>query len=336
MYNYYFDIAAIIVFLTVIAMIVSTKHIIDSTFKVLCNLTVMAFIATILDLVSVILINNRMHTGLVVGINVLFFMSHMVVIFLFLMYVVSQVEMRETRTVLRKVILYAPLVVCLVVLVLTPFYSLVFSYTSETGYAPGSLHFMVYVIAIGYFAWTIIYAVKFKEYLNRYFITMIVLVAIVNVAGFAAEAIWPYLSIRSLVLSVSAVIMYFFEEQSRTAIENDTNLVGKEYLEEVGNKMVHNKYPFSIILIKMSNFDALSDTFGHSNTNALAKSIASCVGHKYKLGRCFRISEATMAVLNTDVDKTTEMTRKLYDELSDSWEIEGMDISCDILMTECT
>ena len=336
MYNYYFDIAAIIVFVVLIAMILSKKHIIDSTFKILGNLAWIAFLATLLDLISIYLINNRMHTGLTVGVNVLFFMSHMVVTFLFLMYVVSQVEMSETRTVLRKVILYAPLVVCLVALILTPFYDIIFSYTSEKGYEAGPLHFMVYVIAIGYFIWAIAYPVKYRKYLNRFFITMIILVGIINVLGFVCEAIWPYLSMRAFVVSMSAVIMYFFEEQTCATIEHDTNLVGKEYLAEVGGRMIINNYPFSVILIKMSNFDALSDTFGHNNTNSLAKSIASHVGHKYRLGRCFRITEATIAVLNTDVDKTEDMTQQLYDELSDSWEIEGMDISCDILMTECT
>ena len=335
MYIYYFDIAAIIVFVIVIAMVLSTKHIMDSTYKVLCNLTGMAFLSAILDLISIVLINNRMHTGFVVGVNVLYFMSHMVVTFLFLLYVVSQVEMRETRTVLRKVILYAPLAVCLVALVLTPFYGLVFSYTSETGYASGPLHFLVYLIALGYFTWTIIYTIKFRKYLNRYFVTMIMFVAVVNVVGLVCEAIWPYLSMRSFVLSISAVIMCFFEEKTCAPIENDTNLVGRDYLEEVGNKMVHNRYPFSVILIKMSNFDALSDTFGHTNTTALANNIASCVGHRYELGRCFRISESTIAVLNTDTKNTGNMTRELYNELSDSWEIEGMDISCDILMTYC-
>ena len=235
MYNYYFDIAAIIVFVVLIAMILSKKHIIDSTFKILGNLAWIAFLATLLDLISIYLINNRMHTGLTVGFNVLFFMSHMVVTFLFLMYVVSQVEMSETRTVLRKVILYAPLVVCLVALILTPFYNIIFSYTSETGYEAGPLHFMVYVIAVGYFIWAIAYSVKYRKYLNRFFITMIILVGIINVLGFVCEAIWPYLSMRSFVVSMSAVIMYFFEEQSGATIEHDTNLVGKEYLAEVGS-----------------------------------------------------------------------------------------------------
>ena len=335
MYNYYFDLAAIIVFIIVIGMVVSTKHILDYTFRILCTLTGTAFVATILDLLRIYMINNRMHTGFVVGVNVLFFTAHMVVIFLFLMYVVSQVEMSETRTLVRKFILYAPLVVCLVMIVLTPFYNLVFHYTSETGYSSGPLHFLVYAVPAGYFIWAVIYSIKYRRYLDRSFIIMIIHVVIVNLFSGVCQATWPYLSIRTFLLSMTAVIMYFFEEQRRVTIEPDTNLVGKEYLAEVGGRMVLNKYPFAIILIKMSNFDALSDTFGHSNTTALGKNIASCVGGKYRLGKCFRISEATIAVLNTEVEKTNDIMKELYDELSDSWEIEGMDIFCDILMTVC-
>ena len=331
--NYYFDAASIIAFVMLIAMVVSTKHIMDYKFRVLCYLTAVSCLIPILDILRTYVIDNRMSVVLVYVVNMLFFLVHATVTFLFLMYVISQVEMSETRSLIRKVLLYVPLAICTVLIVITPFFSTVFYYSVETGYVTGPLYFLTSLVPTLYFTWAIIYTIRKRHVLSRSFIIMISLVAIVNVATIICQLIWPEVIVRSFTISMSAFVMYFFEEHGRVAIEEDTNLVGKEYLLEVGTRMARNNYPFSIILIRITNFDALSDTFGHENTKALSRSIASYIGNQFKLGRCFRISESTITILNTEIDKTDELTRRLYDELSDSWNIEGLDISCDILMT---
>ena len=330
---YYFDVASIIAFTMLIAMVVSTKHIMDLKFKILCYLTVAACAVPILDILRTYVIEYRMNATVVYIVNVLFFIAHAIVTFLFLMYVVSQVEMSHTRSLIRKILLYVPLAICVLLVVITPFYTTAFYYSVETGYVRGPLYFLTNLVPVLYFIWAIVYTIRKRHILSRSFVIMIGLVSIVNIATIGCQLLWPDIIVRSFTLSMSAFVMYFFEEHGRASIEEDTNLVGKEYLIEVGTKMIRNNYPFSLILMKMTNFDALSDTFGNANTNALSKNIASYVGHQFQLGRCFRISESTIAILNLNVDKTGELIDKLYNELSDSWEVEGLDISCDILMT---
>lgn len=336
-YNYYFDIASIITFLIIIGIVLSTKHIYDTSFKLLTYLVAAALSVAILDLIRTYAISNRLGATIVILVNVLFFMMHALVTFLFLMYVIAQVEMSQTQSIVRKVFIYGPLVICLILILVTPVFNTVFYYSVETGYVRGPLHFLTYFVPTAYFIWTIIYSIRKRQYLDRSFRIMVFFVTVVNLIAMMCQMIWPDASIRTFMIAMSAVIMFFFEEHGRVAIEEDTNLVGREYLIEVGLRMVRNKFSFSIILIKITNFDALSDTFGNANTNALSKNIASYIGHQFPLGRCFRISESTIAILNPEVDKTEELTNRLYDELSDSWEVEGLDISCDILMThiEC-
>lgn len=292
-----------------------------------------ACLIPILDIIRAYVIDHRMNVLLVYVVNVLFFIAHAIVTFLFLMYVISQVEMSQTRSIVRKVFLYVPLAICTLLIIVTPFFSTVFYYSVESGYVRGPLYFLINLVPTLYFIWAIIYTIRKRNVLSRSFNIMISLVAVVNIATIVCQIIWPEVIVRSFTISMSAFVMYFFEEHGRVAIEEDTNLVGKEYLIEVGTRMVRNNYPFSLILIRMTNFDALSDTFGHENTKALSRNIAAYVGNQFRLGRCFRISESTIAILNTDVDKTDELTNSLYNELSESWNIEGLDISCDILMT---
>lgn len=331
--SYYFDAASIIAFAILIVMVISTKHIMDSKFKILCFLMAVACLIPILDIIRAYVIDHRMNVLLVYVVNVLFFIAHAIVTFLFLMYVISQVEMSQTRSIVRKVFLYVPLAICTLLIIVTPFFSTVFYYSVESGYVRGPLYFLINLVPTLYFIWAIIYTIRKRNVLSRSFNIMISLVAVVNIATIVCQIIWPEVIVRSFTISMSAFVMYFFEEHGRVAIEEDTNLVGKEYLIEVGTRMVRNNYPFSLILIRMTNFDALSDTFGHENTKALSRNIAAYVGNQFRLGRCFRISESTIAILNTDVDKTDELTNSLYNELSESWNIEGLDISCDILMT---
>ncbi|MCR4612288.1 MAG: GGDEF domain-containing phosphodiesterase [Lachnospiraceae bacterium] len=331
-FNFYFDVASILVFVILIVMVISTKHIVDSTFRTLYKLTTVAFLVPILDIAKGDAIKYEVGFTPAMILIMLFFVVHIFVTYYFLMYVMSKIEMFQNRSTLRKIVLYAPVVICLVLILLTPQFHVVFTYSIEQGFIREPLYPIVNVVPIFYFIWTIIYTILKRKYLKRSFKTMIIFVMTINFVAIVIETLFTDIAIRSFIISMSAVVMFFYEEQGRAEIEEDTNLVDKEYLVEEGVKMLRNNYPFSVILIKMSNYDALSDTFGHNNTQTLSKKIASYIGHRFRLGKCFRISESTIAVLNTDED-ARELTEKLYEELNVSWDVEGLDISCDILMT---
>lgn len=332
-FNFYFDVASIIAFLVLIVMVISTKHIMNSSFKILCHLTVAAFLVPVFDICRADAVTYRFDESVVLVFNMLFFMAHTFVTFYFLMFVMSQVEMTEVRTKVKNALIYTPLAICVILILLMPKFNTIFYYNLEEGFVRGPLYPLVNIVPAGYFIWTLIYTYRKRELLDKSFKKMIILVTAINLITIIVQIFWPNAAIRSFMLSMSAFIMYFFEEHGRAHIEDDTNLVDKDYLIETGLKMVRNEYPFSIILIRIANYDALSDTFGHNNTKALALNIASHVGNQFDLGSCFRISESTIAILNTETEKTEELTNRLYDELSNSWEIEGLDISCDILMT---
>lgn len=59
-FNFYFDVASIIAFLVLIVMVISTKHIMNSSFKILCHLTVAAFLVPVFDICRA----DAVHTGL--------------------------------------------------------------------------------------------------------------------------------------------------------------------------------------------------------------------------------------------------------------------------------
>ncbi len=331
-FNFTFDIAALIVFAVLIILVASTKHIMDDTFKILYKLTAAAVLVPIFDICCGDSVRYEVGYVSTLVFAMLFFLAHTVVTFYFLSYVMAEVEMRQTRSAIYKFFIYLPLAICVVVILLTPWFNTIFSYSIEAGFVKGPLYPIVGIVPVFYFLWSLVYTIYRRHLLSRSFKTMIFFVLTLNFAAIFIEAVFTDIAIRNFIISVSAIIMFFFEMMGRAEIEEDTNIVGKEYLLEEGVRMINNKYPFSIILVKMSNFEALSDTFGNNNTTALAKNIASYIGNRFKLGRCFRISESTIAILNTDGD-SGELTKQLYAELDNSWDVEGLDISCDILMT---
>ncbi len=331
-FDFTLDIAALIVFAVLIILVASTKHIMDDTFKILYKLTAAAVLVPIFDICRGDSVRYEVGYVPTIVFAMLFFLAHAVVTFYFLSYVMAEVEMRQTRSAIYKFFIYLPLAICVVVILLTPWFNTIFSYSIEAGFAKGPLYLIVGIVPVFYFVWSLVYTIYRRHLLSRSFKTMIFFVLTLNFAAILIEAVFTDIAIRNFIISVSAIIMFFFEMMGRAEIEEDTNIVGKEYLLEEGVRMINNKYPFSIILVKMSNFEALSDTFGNNNTTALAKNIASYIGNRFKLGRCFRISEATIAVLNTD-GESGELTEQLYAELDNSWDVEGLDISCDILMT---
>lgn len=331
-YNFELDIASIIVFLILIVLVVTTKHINDFTFRILYKLTAAAFLVPIFDIAKGDSIKYEVGILPTMIFVMLYYLTHILTTYYFLMYVMSQLELSQTRSKVKKVVLYAPLVISAVLIISTPVTGIVFTVSDSNDLIQGPLFEIVNIVPVAYFIWAIVYTIIKRAYLSRTFKTMIYLVVAINSMAVIVEELFVNISIRCFILSMSAIIMYFYEQAGRETIEDDTNLVGKEYLIERGSKMIRNKYPFSLILIKMANFDALSETFGNRNTTALEKNIASYIGHKFKLGRCFRISESTIAILiiDEDVDK---LTQKLFTELDSSWDVEGLDISCDILMT---
>lgn len=332
-YLLYFDYAAILAYVLLLYLVFSTKHINDEVFKILLSLTIVSTLVPVFDIFGSLLVDNRAGYLQVMIVNILYYTAHIVVNFLFLMYVVMQIEMKQTRSKARKLCLYIPLVVMLAIVLINPIFGTIFTYSIETGFQRGFLHILTYLMPIAYFVWALIYVIKNQIYYKKNFIRMIVVVSILNVVAITVQYLNDEILIRGFMLALSAYAMFFFEEHNRIRIEEDTNLVERNYLIEVAKKAIINDCPIAVILVKITNFDALSDTFGTKNIQRLGTEISTYVGNKYPVGTAFRVRESTIGIVSYDIENVDLMAKDLYKELNVGWDIGGMDIFCDMLIT---
>lgn len=332
-YIFHYDIAALIAFAVLMCFVLARKHIFDETFIQLMILTVSAALVPITDLWGTIAIERNASVNMIMVSNMAYYISHVITTFVFLVYVISQVEMRRKQAVAKRVAIYAPILLVLVIILMNPLLGTVFTYTRESGFQRGFLYGVILVTPLAYFLWAVIYILKNRKWFKQQFIRMIIFVAVLNTAAIVFQYFNSHWLVRGYMLSLSAIVMFFFDEHNRIRVEEETRLVEDNYLYEQTSRSIRNKMPIALILVKISNYGGLCDIFGSRNIKRLGERVASYIGHKYKFGTAFRISESTIAISTLDVKNVERMSEELFKELDKTWELDGIEIYCDILVS---
>ncbi len=332
-YIFHYDIAALIAFAVLMCFVLARKHIFDETFIQLMILTVSAALVPITDLWGTIAIERNASVNMIMVSNMAYYISHVITTFVFLVYVISQVEMRSKQAVAKRVAIYAPILLVLVIILMNPLLGTVFTYTRESGFQRGFLYGVIFVTPLAYFLWAVIYILKNRKWFKQQFIRMIIFVVVLNTAAIVFQYFNSHCLVRGYMLSLSAIVMFFFDEHNRIRVEEETRLVEDNYLYEQTSRSIRNKMPIALILVKISNYGGLCDIFGSRNIKRLGERVATYIGHKYKFGTAFRISESTIAISTLDVKNVERMSEELFKELDKTWELDGIEIYCDILVS---
>lgn len=259
MYIIYFDICALLISIVFIISVIIKKNYKGKNNYLMFSMIILNIVASIGDLGNSLIANYATPSPLFRVLahisNDLYFLSHNLILPIYLFFVYSTIGIFSVlQTKKHLTYLWSSLTgICIAAVFVNFFIPLVFTINENCVYERGPLIYLFYGVAVIFGAWGILILIRYKQYIRKD--KMIVLVSLypVIVSTIIIQFIFPYVTCEMFGISVS-LMGYMIVIQNSDAIVDP--LVGaKKYGAGIDSLMniITGKRPSTILLLKIVN-----------------------------------------------------------------------------------
>jgi len=328
-----FDIAGIILCLILISHYFIKKHFNDIVNKLYIGLLFTILFTGIFDILSAVSINNHYKPYLVIIFTNLYYLFCQGITYLFLSFVLYQLESDAHMSSIGKHFLRLPIIYYVLIILTNGATGWVFSYSNETGYVTGPLNFLSYAISIFYFVWAFIFVTKRKNIYNKSLRYNVYNISILNFGFIIAQLFVPHHMIVGFGFSVGMVVLAFYSSRRDAIINQHTGMLNRECLSERITKLFYLNDKFETVFVRMADYDQITNVYGIQKTEELVNEIARYLTSLVGIGNAFQTNNSTFVLICDENININSFMRSIHTKLSAQWEIEGQTISFAHLIT---
>lgn len=332
-YNYTLDIASIVLYLMMIIVYLKRPHIKDRLHRIYIYLFTFSTLTPFFDILSSISVTNRMHPAFVITFTKFYYIGIQGITFVLLIYVLYQLDQYHKISFLKKILLCVPLGFMLLIILSNDFTDFMFSYTREDGYARGNLQFLSYLTALFYFGWTIIFITINRKAYDKYFVLNMWNISFINVGSIILQFIFPNTLIISFGFAISMVLLNLTSHTHNTSIDAHTGMMDRDSLFDIGTKMIYAKAPFTIIMIKLIDYDTLATIYGESYIKNLIRNISIKLRSFVNVGEAFKLTKNAFVLIIRNDDTVENIVTGIEQSFRDYWSIAEQQVHVSYLMT---
>lgn len=253
--------------------------------------------------------------------------------FLLMVYIISNLEIREKMSAFENTVILIPAIAINVIAVATPFTGWLFSYSVDQGYSRGTLHFLCYLIPIVYYVEAVIYLYRNRSVYNKtvrnYFIFFSILCIVPSYVQFANPT---YLT-ECFISAIAVQLMMFTMNTHDELIDSQTGMLNRKSLAEYVSKLIYHKLPFASIFVRIADYELMSSVYGIQKTEELMWQISQKLSTYVERGMGFCVSNSCFVLLTKDRTHAHEMEETIENVLSEAWEIDGIEIAFSSFVT---
>lgn len=296
--NYWFEIAAFILELTIGYMLIFRNTITLPHNGIFRKLYTCSLIATLSALIQVLLENyifyfdkNMEDYTLIFNLlSMSFFCTHVLCGTFSALYECSVLNIK-TNAFLTKNLLYLPTFVAMIVIGLNPLLSTVFYIDPVLGYQRRMLLFLLYVVAAYYLIFTLVIIIVYGQNVRKDKRIAFTLLPFIPILGTTIQHFYPNQSVESFFMSLLLLTLYVTVESPADYIDYVTGLQNKNALFTNFSVAMSMKKPVSVVTLAIDKIDAWDKEFGVEHTNSLILEVSSYLIHLskntsvYSLGR---------------------------------------------------
>lgn len=331
MYVYYFDYAAILIFLIIAGFYFPRKHVNNQLHKLFCAMYADAVCITLFDIIGGHCIDYHASASIVYTTNIIYYISCCVIVALFALYVFAHLNLHHITSVFQHIVFVLPIVVMLGVILSTPFTGWLFSYSTDHVWTTGPALYVLYGEYGIYYIIAIIYCITHRNNLDKSFRTKLYLIVALNFIPLIQTVIIDALT-KGFITSVSLLILLFDRMLSESVIDLKTGMANGQYMNDTVKKYLYNSHPFTMVLVRIGDFNVISTCYGTETANKLNITIASYLSALVKRGHAFKIGMASYGLLFEGKDPEL-LVNTIYHNLDQSWHVENVDVSPQFFIT---
>ena len=204
-------------------------------------------------------------------IHCLYIISRNLITPVFMAYLVAYTDTwhKFKKHIVMLSILTLPIMAVVVLTILTPFNRLIFYIDSNGMYTRGDYFFVLYVSAILYVIFCVVYSIKYYCIIEfRQFIP-ICSVILFQLIAVAIQFFYPYILCEMLATSLAILLMLLTVERPEAKIDRGSGMLKSSTFSTTALRALSTEKPVSFVLVNMTNHSAINSYVSFSNMEEL-------------------------------------------------------------------
>ncbi len=285
-YEISFDIAACIIFLTILVLFYTKKKSPYRYNRMFALLLWICFGTAFFDSVGALTADATIMTPLWLRYvtNQLYILLQNCATPIYAMYIIMLTNAGRRTKPMYRALLAVPIVIVALLIITTPWTGYIF-YFDETGiYKHGPLFIGLYIIVMYYFLIGFYFLRKFSVGLS--FEKRLALYSFLPVVGtgMIIQLLLPNYLVQVFTMSISLILLLFSVQNAEELLDNSTGAFGKEAFCDTINGDLLTKQNFCVLSIEISNYDYARRSIGLNRIDAVLKAVVDYLKSMYKKG----------------------------------------------------
>lgn len=270
-YIIHYDIAAIIVTIVIGIHFYMKKNISTIQNRIFKLLLGVELVASLLDLITVYTIKHPLSVGQAVhyGLNMLYLAMFNLTPVVYFTYILKVIKKTASTSRKEKVLIIAPISICELLIITTPFHGLVFHVGENGEYIHGVLFWFLYAVSLYYVSLSQLYTLRFRKFFSTGQIVSVSCYTVFCFLLILVQAVAPHLLLTQFAVSIAVLLIYFSLENPLNYEEKDLGTYNKTAFEKVALELIYSETPFQVLGMEIEGMRYITDALGVENANRL-------------------------------------------------------------------
>ena len=256
----HFDIVALVIVMILFISVILRKQYLDRSNLIMFILIITAMISTVGDLGGAVIGNYMAKTELnrmmMFWFNQIYFISHVMLMPIYLLYVYSSVDVWHLFINSRKLRMAwaIPVLTMEMLFLMNGWFLKIFYITEDLVYVRGNLLVLAYVLAAFYGIWSLWGIVRYRKVINRdKMVTLLFLIGIVG-AGVLLQLFVGEILIEMFAISISILFYSVVVRREETQFDPITGALRRgEGIERISKNFISMK-PSTVLAVRLNNY----------------------------------------------------------------------------------
>ncbi len=337
-YNYYFDICALFILVTVAAVSLSRRWVPAYRQRAYGLLFLAVFMATLAERIETYLqmfpSEGPLYHPAEMLMGSIYFVSHLGSGFFYLIYILSVLDIFvDFRKIHDFITIFLGFTIGVVLVIINFFVPVLFYYDESGIYHRQGLIIIYYMLAAYYMCYGIALIFRYKKLMRRRTKAVILSYVVLVTVGILIQFFFPTVLIENLMSTISITLVYISLQNPSEMVDEYLNILNRRAFLEGLDIRTDRDVAHNTIFITIDNIRNLSEEIGYTQAQSVLKKIAkylkSVGGREFRLQTyTYRFSEYIFAVNvhSEDSKKVDLLLHSIAERLHEPWMFANMAI----------
>lgn len=196
-------------------------------------------------------------------------------VFLGYLFSLTDTWFKAKRNKLKLMQIFFPSILICILLIANIFNHKIFYFDEHDTYTRGEWFFLLYIVTAYYILYIFYKINKYKNLMDKGWAASMYGCFVIILTAAVIQMIYPYALVEMFASAVGLLFILMMVQPAEAIIDNETNLNKKTAYASDIKKSLINKKPETIIMINITNYDAINRVLSYEDMRAFKKGIAS-------------------------------------------------------------